>query len=72
MKTMTVHTIPLEVLGTVIVERIDFDDGATVYRWEVRDDDGSVLSFHDWEYPSDVAALRAALNHSDHVVQGEL
>lgn len=65
MKEATVHTIPLKILGTLVVARFDYPDHEPDYRWEIQDDEGSVLASHDWDYPTDAAALRSGLFHSE-------
>ena len=65
MKEIIVHTVPLKILGTLVVTRFDHPGHEPDYRWEVQDDDGSVLDFHDWDYPTATDALRSGLFHSE-------
>jgi|TARA_R100001039_G_C1848038_1_gene108147 hypothetical protein len=65
MKETIVHTIPLKILGTLVVARFDYPGHEPDYRWEIQDDEGSVLASHDWDYPTDAAALRSGLFHSE-------
>lgn len=62
MKTQIVHSIPLDVSGTAIVERISYDDGEAVFQWKLLDSDGDVQSHRDIDFRSPVEALRDALN----------